>query len=265
MGHKLKLESLLELLKKFNMLKAILIDDEQASRDTLANYIENYCTGVQVIGTAGSVKEGILSIENGHPDVVFLDIEMPFGNGFDLLDQLEEVNFETVFVTAYSNYAIQAINCSAAYYILKPIDIDELVQAVEKIKSQFLKDKKAFHTPLLVDNLNTQDKLLHKIALPLMDGFEVVQVKDIIRIAAEDNFTKFFLVDGSNRLICRTLKFYEETLGNFDFLRIHKSHMINLQYIKKYTKGKGGFVTMTDGSSVDVAATKKKVLLEKFN
>lgn len=213
---------------------------------------------------ADSVKTALQEIATHSPDVVFLDIEMPFGNAFDLLEQVKDIHFETVFVTAFSNYALKAIHFSAAYYILKPIDIDELIVAVEKIKKAKEGKKHALHTQILIENIHTTNKQLHKLVLPVLDGFEVVQIKDIVRCEANDNFTHFYFTSGKHLLICRTLKFYEQTLEDFGFLRIHKSHLINLQYVKKYKKGKGGQAIMSDDSEIEVSPTKKDEFLEKF-
>jgi two-component system LytT family response regulator len=245
-------------------LKAIIVEDEEAGRVTLENYLTKYCPDVKIEALCDSVATGLVAIEKHQPDIVFLDVEMPFGNGFDLLEQVEDINFETIFVTAYSEYAIKALNFSASYYILKPIDIDELIAAVDKIKLEKEKDDYAVHSKILLENIKNSNKQLHKIVLPLLDGFELVQVKDIIRCKAEDNFTMFFMEDGSKQLICRTLKFYEELLKDFDFVRTHKSHMVNVQHIKRYKKGKGGQVFMSDGSEIEVSATRKQELLKRF-
>lgn len=246
------------------MLKAIIIEDELASRETLKNYLAKYCSDVNVLAEAGNIIEGLALIKRFNPDVVFLDVEMPYGNAFDLLEQLENITFETIFVTAYSNYAIQALNFSASYYILKPIDIDELVKAVEKIKEILQHNNNLIHTRVLIENLKIENKQLQKIVLPLIDGFEVVRVKDIIRCEAVDNYTSFHLVNGKKQMICRTLKFYENLLTDFDFIRVHKSHLVNIQYIKQYKKGKGGEIVMEDGKSVDVSAERKKELLARL-
>lgn len=245
-------------------LKAIIVEDEQASRETLANYIGKYCPDVRVMGMADSVKTGLEEIEKHQPEIVFLDVEMPFGNAFDLLEQAGEINFETVFVTAYSHYAMKALNFSASYYILKPVDIDELISAVEKIKQNRTKDKEALHSRILMENLKASNNQLQRIVLPLIDGFEVVQVSDIVRCKADDNFTAFHFTNRKKQLICRTLKFYEDLLKDFDFVRVHKSHLINLKHLVKYRKGKGGQAIMSDGSEVEVSAGRKTELLGRF-
>jgi two-component system LytT family response regulator len=246
------------------VLKAVIVDDEVSGRETLSHYIQKYCTNVEVVGLADSVKSGLEVIEKCRPDILFLDVEMPYGNAFDLLEQVKEITFETVFVTAFSNYAMKALNCSAAYYILKPIDIDELVAAVDKIKGQREKSKEFIHTKILIENINIVNKQLQKIVLPTMEGFEVVQVKDIIRCQANDNFTDVFINEGKKMLICRTLKHFEGLLEDYDFMRVHKSHLINIQFIKKYRRGKGGQVVMSDGSEIDVSPSKKQDFLDRF-
>ncbi len=246
------------------MLKAIIVDDETASRETLSNYLRKYCPDVEVFAMADSVKTGLVEIEKLQPDIVFLDVEMPFGNAFDLLEQVKEINFETVFVTAFSNYALKALNLSAAYYILKPIDIDELVAAVEKIKISKSKKSVSIHTQILIENIKAINGQMHKLVLPVLEGFEVVQVKDIIRCQANDNFTDFFFSGGKRMLICRTLKFYEQILEEFGFMRVHKSHLINLQFVKKYRKGKTGQIIMADDSELELSINKKEEFLQKI-
>ncbi len=245
-------------------LTAVLVEDEIISRETLRGYIEKYCTDVEVVAEAGSVTEGKTIIEQYKPDIVFLDVEMPFGTGFDLLEQLDEITFETVFVTAYSNYAMKALNYSASYYILKPVDIEELVKAVDKIKVERKNKDYSVHTKVLVENMQITANQKKKIVLPVLDGFEVVEVKDVIRCQANDNFTDFLMADGTKKLICRTLKFYDEILSELGFLRVHRSHLINMEYVKGYKKGKGGQVIMSDGSLVDVSPNRKDDFLAHF-
>ena len=246
-------------------LSAIIVEDEELSRETLRNYLQKYCPDLAVVAEAANIIEGKSAIERLTPEIVFLDVEMPFGNAFDLLEQLEDITFETIFVTAFSNYAIKALNLSASYYLLKPIDIDELVKAVEKISLSVSKNKELNHTKILIDNIKIENKQLQKIVLPLLDGFEVVQVSQIIRCEAFDNFTYIFLSNGRKLVICRTLKHFESMLSDYDFLRVHKSHLVNLQYIKQYKKGKGGQAIMIDGSSVDISPNRKQEFLAKFS
>jgi len=245
-------------------LKAIIVDDEEASRDTLQNYLVKYCPEVVLMGTGNSAKQGVELIQQHKPDIVFLDVEMPYGNAFDLLEQVPDISFETVFVTAFSNYALKALNLSAAYYILKPIEIDELILSVEKIKAQKEGHQKLLHTKILVENIHAENKQAQKIVLPLLEGFEVIPVKDIIRCEANDNFTDFILTNNRKIMICRTLKQYETMLEEYNFVRVHKSHLINIQHVTKYLKGKGGQLIMSDQSYVDVSPNKKEELMKRF-
>lgn len=243
------------------MLKAVIIEDEKISREVLNNYIVKYCPDVEVLGSADDITKGIACINKYKPDIVFLDIEMPKGNGFDLLEKIDNITFKTIFVTAFSNYAIRALNLSAAYYILKPVSIDELVKAVEKVKKLRQEKNQWSPTRVLLENIQTTVKQNKKIVLPLLDGFEMVEVKDIVWCGANDNFTAFHFLSGKTMLICRTLKFYQELLSDYDFIRIHKSHMINKNHIVKYNKGKGGSLTMADGSHLDISPGYKDNLM----
>jgi two-component system, LytTR family, response regulator len=243
-------------------MKAVIIDDEKDSRQILANYLTKYCPDVTVCGFGESVATGLDAIKQHVPDVVFLDIEMPFGNGFDLLEKAGDHTFETVFVTAFGNYAIQALNQSAAYYLLKPIDIDELVKAVEKIKTERKERNYTQHARVLMDNMKGGGQ--QKIMLPTLEGFEIVAIEKILYCEAADNFTKFFFDEGQPLMICRTLKYFEDVLQPHGFLRIHRSYMINPTFVIRYSKGKGGYVTMKNNQELEVSANKKQEFLSLF-
>lgn len=243
-------------------MNAVIIDDERDSREILANYLGKYCPDVKVCGFGESVSSGLETIQKHHPDIVFLDIEMPYGNGFDLLEKAGDITFETVFVTAFDNYAIQALNQSAAYYLLKPIDIDELVKAVDKIRTERKNELYTQHARVLLENIRTGAQ--QRIMLPTLEGFEIVGIETISYCEAVDNFTRFHFEDRPPLLICRTLKYFEDILKPYRFLRIHRSHLINSAYVIRYSKGKGGSVTMKDNRELEISPNKKQEFLELF-
>ena len=240
-------------------MKALIIDDESAARQSLRTLLERFTQGVEVIGEAEGVKTGIAAIQQYHPDIVFLDINMPDGTGFDLLEKVSDINFILVFVTAYEQYAIKAIKCSALDYLLKPVDLQELRRTIARI--QQINDTPSYQK--LVNNYrqNAQTSKLTTLALPVMEGFEIVKTKDIIRCEGEKNYTTFYMQGGRQVVVSRTLKEFEEMLKEQGFLRVFQSHLINLQYVTKYIRGRGGYAIMSDGASVTVSREKKEELL----
>ncbi|SHJ60145.1 LytR/AlgR family response regulator transcription factor [Pseudozobellia thermophila] len=240
-------------------LNAILIEDESNSREILRNYLAKYCPNVQLVGEADSIGKGLDLIEAQPLDLVFLDVEMPFGNAFDLLDQLPERTFETVFVTAYDHYAKDALNHHAAYYLTKPINIDELVKAVE-----YVVEVRQRENALGNEVLQSKAKPANgKITLPQQDGFQVLDVSDIIYCKADDNYTEIFL-ERKKIVVSKTLKYFEEALSGYAFARIHKSYLVNINEVVKYRKGKGGSVIVSNGKELLVSASRKKELLSYF-
>jgi two-component system LytT family response regulator len=241
-------------------LRAILVEDEATSRETLRNYLASYCPNVDLLKECAEIKTGEEAIRELKPDLVFLDVEMPFGTGFDLLEKFNPIDFEVVFVTAYAQYAIKALNLSASYYIMKPIDIDELVTAVDKVYQNQGQESEANKT-LLLQNMRQAKAEEHRISLPMLDGFELVKVGEILRCKAVDNYTEFFLNNGEKKLICKTLKYYDEILKPYGFFRTHKSHLVNLAEVRGYKKGSGGYAVMTDQSEVEIASRRKASFL----
>lgn len=240
-------------------LRAVIIDDEITSREILRNYLRDYCDQVRILGEASTIKEGMALINKDRPNLVFLDVEMPFGNAFDLLDKIPDRTFETVFVTAYDQYAMEALNQHAAYYLMKPINIDELIKAVAYVEEIISKED------LLDDRIlsATIKKAEGKITLPQLDGFQVLNVSDILYCKADDNYTEIFLGE-KKILVSKTLKYFEESLAQFNFVRIHKSFLVNINEVVKYRKGKGGSVVISNGKELMVSASRKKELLSYF-
>ena len=242
------------------MITAVIVDDEQIARDVLAKYLQKYCSQVEVLGQAENIKQAVPLILNEKPQLVFLDVEMPYGNAFDVLEATQEHSFETVFITAFSEYSLQALNLSAAYYILKPINIQELITAVEKVENVINEKQQFNRNKVLLENLkNPKEK--QQIILPTQNGFDVVKLKDIVRFQADGNFTQVHILGEKKKLICRFLKYFQELLS-YPFVRIHRSHIINVEYLKSYQKGKGGYVIMQDGSEVEVSESYKQDFLK---
>jgi len=240
-------------------LKAILVEDEEISREILRNYIAKYCPKVDLLGEASNIEEAYELIQKNELDLVFLDVEMPYGNAFDLLDKLPDRDFETIFVTAYDHYAIDALNNQATYYLLKPISIDELIKAVNQVEQ--IKEKENELENTVITPKSTL--ISGKITIPQQDGFEVLDVNDILFCKADDNYTEIYL-EKTKKVVSKTLKYFEEALQEYSFARIHKSYLVNVNTITRYKKGKGGSVVLSNGKEVMVSASKKANLLSYF-
>ena len=240
-------------------LKALVVEDEANSREILRNYLAKYCPDIDLLGEASSAQEGLVLIKEKDPDLVFLDVEMPFGNGFDLLDQVPERTFETVFVTAYDHYAKDALNNQAAYYLTKPIAIEELIKAVAHVK-EIREKENALHDRVLPASLS---QMQGKLTLPQLDGFIVINTDEILYCKADDNYTEIYLAD-KKHLVSKTLRYFEQALEAYPFARIHKSYVVNINEIVRYHRGKGGSVVLSNGKEIQVAASRKKDLLSYF-
>ncbi|NMH87587.1 LytR/AlgR family response regulator transcription factor [Flavivirga algicola] len=241
-------------------LNAIIVEDEETSREILKNYLKKYCPNVSVLGEAANVDEALILIRNNDLDVVFLDVEMPYGNAFDLLDKVGDINFETVFVTAYNHYAMDALNAHASYYLMKPISIDELIKAVDYVTEIKTKED-VLQNQVLIPKTKGVDG---KITIPQLDGFEVINMSDILYCKADDNYTEIYLNTNKKKLVSKTLKYFEEALNNASFARVHKSYLVNVNEVVKYVKGKGGSVVLSNGKEIMVSASKKSDLLSYF-
>jgi two-component system, LytTR family, response regulator len=238
------------------MLKAIIIDDEEGARITLSSLIKEYAPNVEIIAQCSNVPDGVLAINKNNPDVVFLDIEMPEYNGFELLDFFKEINFEIIFVTAYSQYAIKAFEVSAVDYLLKPVEIDSLKCAVEKVN---LKRSQANIMQRLELMKNTyKGEEVKKIALPMSDGLLFVDVNEIIFFEADRAYTHVFLKNGSKITVSKAMRVFEDVLNNRPFFfRPHRSYLINLNYMKKYNKGES-LIIMDNNINVSISRERKQ-------
>lgn len=245
------------------MIKAMIIDDEKNSCEALQLLLERSCPDVQVIAVANSGAEALQKISALHPQLMFLDIEMPNMNGFQLLEQLPKIDFELIFTTSYDQYAIKAFKFSAIDYLLKPVDREELEKAVEKV-SKKLTNNINQQLDILLQKINNPSIPVQKIALPTMQGLELVSINSIISCSANNNYTEFFLSDKKKLLISRTLKEIEELLEDHSFIRVHHSHIVNLNAVSRYVKGEGGYLIMSDGSNVDVSRSRKELLIQKL-
>lgn len=241
-------------------LDAILVEDEAASRQILSKYLTKYCPNINVLGEAANIEEALVLIRNNQLDVVFLDVEMPFGNAFDLLEKVGDINFETIFVTAYNHYAIEALNAHASYYLMKPISIDELIKAVDYVTEIKTKED-ALQNQVLIPKTAMADG---KITIPQQDGFEVIEAANIMYCKADDNYTEIYLNNNKKKLVSKTLKYFEDILKDSSFARVHKSYLVNVNEIVKYVKGKGGTIVLANGKEISVSASKKAQLLAYF-
>jgi two-component system LytT family response regulator len=247
------------------MIKAIIVDDEQRSRDALNGLIERYCPEVFIIAQANGCQDGIEKAQKFNPDLVFLDIQMPDGSGFNFLEAFEKFNFEVIFTTAHDQYAIKAIRYSALDYLLKPIDPDELKAAIRKFMQKQDKGQINNNIKVLLENLKNPSNESKKIILSTSEGMHIVSTDDIIRCESDDYYTKFFFLNATSILISKTLKQNEAILSDFNFIRPHKSHLINIKYIKSYLKVDGGYILMTDGSKIPVSRRKRESIVEILN
>jgi two-component system, LytTR family, response regulator len=244
------------------MLKTILIDDEESSLSALKEKLMAHCPQVNMIALCDNAAKGIEAIDTLHPDIVFLDIEMPVMNGFVMLQQLAYKNFELIFTTAYDHYAIKAIRYSALDYLVKPVEIEELTAAVQKAEE---KRNRSYPNPqieLLVEQLINKKNPFSRIAIPTTEGLQFIKVEDIVYLEASVNYTHFFTIDKRKYIVSRTLKDFEDMLPPEIFLRIHNSYIINKNFVEKYIRGEGGQVVLSNGVSLDVAKRKKSEFLK---
>ncbi len=244
------------------MIRAILVEDEAKSRQMLNTLIERYCQDVEVVDKVANVKDAIESIQTHKPELVFLDITLPDGTGFDLLAKLSPISFDIIFTTATDKHAIKAIKYAALDYLLKPIDKAELKEAVNKFAQKKTNVNTVENLTQLLDNLRESSNSYQKITLPTGTAYEMVYTKDIIRCEAEGSYTMFYMTNGKKFMVSYGLKHYEELLSEKEFIRIHRHHLVNTKHVARYEKE--GFAFMKDGTKIEVARRKKDEFLEAF-
>lgn len=247
------------------MLRAVIVEDEKRSRETLTGLLKLYCKNLEVVGEAENVREGISIIQQKNPDVVFLDIQMPDGSGFKLLEQIKQIKFDVIFTTAYDQFAIKAIRYSALDYLLKPIFPNDLVNAVKKAEKNKQLQKSNENIKVLLENINLPPAESPKIILSTSEKINIVKVDEIVRCESDNYYTMFYFTNGKRLLVSKTLKEQEELLSEHNFIRPHKSHLINVKYIKSYLKSDGGVILMENGSKIPVSRRKKEYIMEIIN
>lgn len=242
-------------------MRAIQIDDEQHCLDSLRSMIENYLPEVELIAESNTVAQGLQLINLLKPDIVFLDVEMPQSNGFELLDLLEEHQIQVIFITAHDKYALKAIKYCAMDFLVKPVQILDLKSAIKKAYKQ-----KGKNNSIEIYNTNAKqaNESLKRLVLPSTDGFEIKEIKDIIQLESNDNYTWVYTTEKQKILVCRTLKEFDEMLENAGFVRIHQSHLVNEQHVVRYIKGSGGYVQLSDGTVLEVSRRKKDEFINRF-
>ncbi len=244
------------------MKKVLIIDDENRTRELIAKMIDSFGLDVLTIPEGENVQSGIAAIEKHQPDIVFLDIQMPDGTGFDVLASIPEKTFEVIFITAHEEYAIKAIKFSALDYLLKPVDLSELKASLEKAINTV--DDKSEHEQFDVLQNNMKPNEKKRLVLKTQESVHVVELDQIIRCESDRNYTSFYLLDNKRILVSKTLKEYEMLLSGHNFLRVQQSHLVNLNYIDRYDKKNGGAVVMKDGSEVPLSPAKREVFFQRL-
>lgn len=244
-------------------MNAILVDDEKSNSEILREILKRYCPQVSVMAVCTDITSAMQQIELQKPDLVFLDIQMPNGSGFDLLDRIQQKNMEVIFVTAYDNFLLKAIRYSALDYILKPVNIPELVNAVNRAEKRFAAKTFNDQLQLLLSNMQKPAQT-QKIAIPVKDEYIFVTVSDIVRLEANGAYTEIFTSDGKSFLTSKNMKEYEDLLPETIFCRVHHAHIINMNFVRSYHKGRGGYIQMTNGITIEVSVRKKDEFLSRF-
>lgn len=244
-------------------IRTVIVEDESAAREVLKTYVQKYCPQIELTGEARDCKEAIVVLHELQPQLVFLDVEMPFGNAFDVLEGCKDLYFETIFVTAFSEYSLRALNQSAAYYLLKPVSIEELIVAVNKVQGHIYNHEMLNRNKVLVENFREQQPEKQQVILPTLEGFEVVRMEQIMRLQGNGNFTDIYFRNKTKKMVCRLLKYFDEILP-YPFMRVHKSHIINVHTVKAYHKSSGGYVVLEDETEIEISPSYKDDFLRLF-
>lgn len=248
------------------MISAIIIDDELHCIKRLSNLLKEYChSNVHLFDTFETVNDGLSGIAKHKPDLVFLDVQLQDNTGFELLKQVNNISFDIIFTTAFEGYAVEAFRFSAVDYLLKPVAAEDLISAVEKVQEKKSKEELSKKFEVLLHNLRNIQNLSKRISIPTANGLSFVEISDIVRCEAETNYTIIHLHDKQKFTVAKTLKEFENMLTDYNFYRVHNSHLINLKYIKSYNKGKGGSVVMSDQSEIEVSTRRKEDFLKKLS
>ncbi len=242
------------------IIKTVIIDDDKTSILTLKSLLGSQFSKVEMVGTAANVADGIVLIDEIKPDLVFLDINMPDGSGFDVMERVEYRNFQVIFITAFDIYAVRAFEISALHYLVKPITLEMLTSAIDRYRDTKVEDIDK-RLSVLKESLKNKNE---KIIIPSTDGLNIVKLSDILRLEASDVYTVFYMTNGQRFVASKPLNNYEKILEDLPFSRIHSKHLINLMYVKRYMKGKGGSVIMEDNTEVEVSVRKKADFLDKL-
>jgi two-component system LytT family response regulator len=243
-------------------MRALLIDDETDSLESLSAELQVFCPEVEIVGTCNDPRQGLSSIRELKPDLIFLDIEMPHLNAFELLEQLEPIGFDVIFVTAYDEYAVKAFEFNAVDYLLKPVLQSKLIQAVQKVADKNSHHLRPQQLQALINNMNLQSRQeMENIALPTSEGFDFVPINDIRYLQSDNNYTWVHLVTQQKYLVTRTLKDVASMMSFPRFFRVHQSYCVNLNHVKKYVRGQGGYLVLKDGTQIPVSRANKEPLL----
>jgi len=246
------------------MIRTVLVDDELDSLRVLQKLLERYCPQVEVVGTAEGVETALVIIQTTQPDLLFLYIEMTQGNAFDLLNQLRPLTFPVIFVTAFDDYAIRAFKYSAVDYLLKPVDIDELISAVRRVVEKSHQTNIVEQMQVFLGSMGTFGLAQQKMAVPTVEGLIFINLREVVRLEAKSSYTQINLENGDMVMATRTIKDYEDILPEALFCRVHNSHIINLQKIEKYHKGRGGYVVLEDGTAIEVATRRRQEFMRRL-